>query len=46
MLHWHIEICHVSLGPQDKDKSPIQSLWIIIFIKIKDKYKFLFKIDE
>ena len=35
ILHSHIEICHVSLGPQDKDKSPIQSLWIIIFIKNK-----------
>ena len=40
ILHWHIEICHVSFGPQDKDKSPIQSLWLIIFIKIKKKDKF------
>ena len=25
---------HVSFGLQDKDKFPIQNLWIIIFIKI------------
>ena len=48
--HWHIKICHVSFGPQDKDKFPIQNLWIIIFIKInknnKIKINFLFKIGR
>ena len=34
ILHWHIKICHGSFGSQDKDKSIIQSLWIIIYIKI------------
>ena len=28
--NWHIKICHVSFGPQDKDKFLIQNLWIII----------------
>ena len=30
----HIKICHMSLGPQDNDKFPIQNLWLIAFIKI------------
>ena len=42
--HWHIKICHVSFGPQDKDKFPIQNLWVIIFIKIK--INFIFKIGR
>ena len=49
--HWHIKICHVSFGLQDKDKFPIQNLWVIIFIKINKKIKkikinFLFKIGR
>ena len=38
--NWHIKICHVSFGPQDKDKFPIQNLWIIIFINKENKDKF------
>ena len=38
----------MSFGLQDKDKFPIQNLWIIIFIKINKKIKtnFLFKIGR